>query len=219
MPLWNLAWDNLFTWNGRAGSIAAQSILAATAPLGMNADLVSAAATLKSDTDLAGRFAAAFGPPVDGSELTESGRIAMALEIYVRSLVSPRTRFDDWIDTGRGLSAQEQRGFKLFVTKGNCVACHTGWRFSDSKLHDVGVDDDPGAGQWLPGGQYKMKTVGLRDVQRRRFYMHNGAFRSLEEVIQHYNRGGFYKRSTNELKPLNLTSSEVADLVAFLNSL
>ena len=56
MPLWNLAWDNLFTWNGRAGSIAAQSILAATAPLGMNADLVSAAATLKSDTDLAGRL-------------------------------------------------------------------------------------------------------------------------------------------------------------------
>jgi cytochrome c peroxidase len=219
MPLWNLAWDRSFTWSGRAGSIASQAVLAATAPPGMNADLGQYVHTVAADPRLAPEFKRAFGAPDRSGAMVSTDRIALALEAYVRTLVSPRNRFDQWVDSGRGLTTQERRGFAVFTGKGNCVTCHSGWRFTDGQLHDIGLDGDPGAGAWLPGGQFKFKTMGLRDVARRKFYMHNGALSSLREVIAYYNAGGFIQRSTNELKPLKLTQDETKDLVAFLEAL
>lgn len=219
MPLWNLAWDQHFTWSGRAGSIASQAVLAATAPPGMNADVGQYVHTIQVDPQLAPEFSKAFGEPDRSGAMVSMDRIAVALEAYVRTLVSPRTHFDRWVDSGDGLSVSELRGFAVFTGKGNCVSCHSGWRFTDGKLHDIGLDGDPGAGSWLPGGQFKFKTMGLRDVARRKFYMHNGAINSVQGVIEYYNSGGFIKRSTNELKPLGLTPEEIADLVALLEAL
>jgi len=219
MPLWNLAWDNRFTWSGRAGSIASQSILAATAQLGMNSDLESASRVYAADPKLAQLFYKAFGKATASKKIIEPGHMALALEMYVRSLVSPATRFDKWIATGIGLNLTEQKGFELFIGKGNCATCHSSWRFSDSDLHDIGLDEEPGAGAWLDGGLYKMKTPGLREVSKRVFFMHNGRFSDLAQVVNYYNVGGFFKRPSNELKPLGLSAPEVEALTAFLKTL
>ena len=50
-------------------------------------------------------------------------------------------------------------------------------------------------------------------------YMHNGAFRTLEEVIDFFNQGGLGSGESHPLEPLSLTDEEKQDLVEFLKSL
>ena len=50
--------------------------------------------------------------------------------------------------------------------------------------------------------------------------MHNGSLATLEEVVRFYNQGGVANENLSPLiKPLDLSDAEIADLVAFLNSL
>lgn len=81
--------------------------------------------------------------------------------------------------------------------------------------YDAAITDNL-RGQW--------RTASLREVARTSPYMHSGFYRSLEEVIDHYNRGGTQEGAVPEnlsprLRPLGLTDSEVSDLVAFLETL
>jgi cytochrome c peroxidase len=64
------------------------------------------------------------------------------------------------------------------------------------------------------------KTPTLRNVAQRDPYMHNGAFQSLEEIIDFYNRGGGVVAGKSPLvQPLELTAQEKRDLLAFLQAL
>jgi cytochrome c peroxidase len=57
-----------------------------------------------------------------------------------------------------------------------------------------------------------INTPEMRDLKNTPPYMHNGAFDSLTEVVNFYNKD-------SALSPLNLTTDEVSDLVAYLESL
>ncbi len=71
-----------------------------------------------------------------------------------------------------------------------------------------------------PADRWKYKTPSLRNVALTAPYMHDGSLSSLEEVVSFYNQGGFPNETQSPLiSPLNLTSSEMEDLVAFLKSL
>jgi len=110
-----------------------------------------------------------------------------------------------------------------FNKKANCAACHSGWSFSDSSFHDIGLnDDDIGRAKIVPLAtmQHAFKTVGLRNIDRRYPYMHNGALKTLEAVVDHYN-GAFTQRKSLDgfMVPLNLSETEKSDLVAFLHTL
>ena len=64
------------------------------------------------------------------------------------------------------------------------------------------------------------KTPTLREISRTAPYMHDGRFATLEQVIEHYNKGGVKNPFLdNQIIPLNLTSSEIKDLIAMLRSL
>lgn len=63
------------------------------------------------------------------------------------------------------------------------------------------------------------RTPTLRNVEKTAPYMHAGQFATLEEVVQHYNQGGYALLGHNELTPLNLSDQEVNQLVAFLKTL
>ena len=68
--------------------------------------------------------------------------------------------------------------------------------------------------------KHAFKTPGLREIARRGPYMHDGSMATLEEVVEHYDRGGVDRPSRSDLmKPLGLSSQEKTDLVAFLNTL
>jgi cytochrome c peroxidase len=151
--------------------------------------------------------------------------VVAALASYVRSLVSPPTRFDAWAEgDAQALRAGELRGFRLFTGKAGCVLCHVGWRFTDDRFHDIGLpSSDAGRGA-VPGGTpglMAFKTPGLRELTHTAPYMHDGSLPTLDTVVRHYS-GGFVARPSlapHLNRELKLTARERVDLVAFLRTL
>jgi cytochrome c peroxidase len=71
-----------------------------------------------------------------------------------------------------------------------------------------------------PQDRWKYKTPSLRNISLTAPYMHNGIFETLQQVVEFYNRGGIANENLDPfIKPLNLTASEINDLIAFLKSL
>ena len=122
------------------------------------------------------------------------------------------------------LSESAQRGMKVFFGKGHCSACHAGSTFSDDAFHNIGVNINvakPDLGRFeitkLTGDKGSFKTPGLREVARTAPYMHDGSLATLEDVVEHYDKGGTPNPQLDEeIFPLKLTTQEKADLVTFL---
>lgn len=219
----NLAWDDLFFWDGRAATLEEQALgpIASSAEMAM--DLDQMLVNLYQAEGYLEHFKKAF--PDDKGDVITKEKVANAIATFERGIVSANAPFDKWIAGDEAaISEEAKRGFVLFNKKGNCAACHSGWNFSDSSFHDIGLDDpDLGRGKILAQivpMQHAFKTVGLRNIDRRGPYMHNGSMKTLEDVINHYN-DGFVKRDSlsDQIKPLNLTDDEKKDLVAFLHTL
>jgi cytochrome c peroxidase len=126
------------------------------------------------------------------------------------------------------LSPQQRRGLELFQGKANCGTCHTGPNFTDERFHNTGVAWrggvllDPGrytvTGKPKDRGAFKPPT--LREISRTAPYMHDGSLATLEQVVEHYDRGGNANPSLDpELRPLRLAPEEKQSLVAFLRAL
>ena len=219
--LWNLAWGKHFFWDGRASSLEEQVAMPIVAAREMGGDWPTILRRLEKDQDLVDQLRAArMGAPA-GSQAA----VVAALAAYVRSLVSPPTRFDAWVaGDGTALRPAEVRGFRLFTGKAGCVLCHVGWRFTDDRFHDIGLASRDGGRGAVPGGTPGLKafkTPSLREVTRTAPYMHDGSLASLEAVVAHY-AGSFVARpslSTNLVRDLRLSPAERADLVAFLRTL
>jgi cytochrome c peroxidase len=222
-PLWNLAWGLTFFWDGRAASLEDQVHFPVENRHEMGGDLAQTAIELARDAVIHVRFAAAFP---DDPAVTPAN-IAKALAAYERTLVSPETRFDQWVkgdDTA--LNAGEHTGLMLFVGKAGCVACHTGWRLTDEAFHDIGLastgpDRGRGAVLNLPAVDHAFKTPSLRERVWTAPYMHDGSLDSLDDVVAHYaDRAQKRPTLSGDLKPtLGLTEDERAQLVAFLATL
>jgi cytochrome c peroxidase len=219
--LWNLAWSKHYFWDGRAPSLEAQVRLPIEAADEMGGDWPTILARLEADAELAGRFRAAFG----GEQPVSQDAVVKALAAYVRSLVSPVTRFDAWIEGDAGaLSEAEVRGFRLFTGKAGCVLCHAGWRFADDRFHDIGMpSSDSGRGAVAGGtpGLRAFKTPSLREAVHTAPYMHDGSLPTLSAVVAHY-AGRFVPRpglAPTMNRALRLSPQERADLVAFLRTL
>jgi cytochrome c peroxidase len=120
------------------------------------------------------------------------------------------------------------RGMGLFKGKARCILCHNGPNFTDNQFHNLGV---PQVGPMKEDlGRYYVtkaekdkgafKTPTLRSIADTAPYMHDGAFKTLEEVVDFLNNGGGSNPNLSPLvKPLNLTAEEKADLIAFLKAL
>ncbi len=217
----NAAWSEALMWDGRFESLEEQALGPIEAEVEMNMPLDE---LIKKLTEIEGYpplFAAAFG---GDAEIT-SDKIAMAIATYERTVISGEAPFDRWVKGQRyAISASAQRGFELFNGKARCSACHSGWRFTDDSFHDIGLaDDDIGRAAELPGivkMQHAFKTPGLRNIDQRAPYMHDGSLATLGDVIEHYNHGGIKRPSlSEEMHPLGLTEQEEKDLVAFMESL
>lgn len=164
---------------------------------------------------------------VFGTGVTAEGA-AKAIAAYVRTILSGNSPYDRFQAGDRtALSPAAQRGLALFEGKARCIRCHTGFNFTDEGFHNLGVGmekENPDLGRYLVTKQEAdkgaFKTPTLRDVALRAPYMHDGSKRTLREVVEFYNRGGFMNPwLSKEIVPLNLTTAEQDDLVAFLKSL
>lgn len=150
-------------------------------------------------------------------------QIARALAAYVRTLHVEKTSFDRWL-TGdkKAMSVVAVAGFRLFEGKADCVRCHSPPYFTDSKIHNTGMESlDPGYYDVSKRKRHHnaFRTPMLRQVSRTLPYMHNGSLATLGDVVSFYNQGGHLKGGGNDLAVLNLSAVEQQELIAFLRSL
>jgi cytochrome c peroxidase len=149
----------------------------------------------------------------------------------------------------KALSDSEKRGMVLFglhldrdddfktdavLKKALCTLCHIGRNFSDEQFHNLGVGWDPRQSKFADLGRWAIVPVGaknpaevgafktptVRDVTRTGPYMHDGSLKTLEEVVEHYDKGGNANPALDkDMKKLNLTDQEKKDVVAFMKAL
>lgn len=225
MTLLNLAWNYRFTWTGEVRTMMEQAAFAIVAPGGMNTSMEKFAERVKARPDYAPLVKAAYHGNMDPAREISRSSLTFALEIYMASLVSGLTSFDRWIAGDEtAITDEAKRGFDIFNSSGRCATCHMSWRFTDGELHDIGLA--PSADSSMEGSlsgfrATRFKTPGLRELEVRKPFMHNGSLGSLEDVLNFYNRGGDVKRPTTstDIQKLNLHQTELQALKAFLHTL
>jgi len=233
MPLFNLAWQGEFFWDGRVKRLRDQVLVPLQDPVEMHGSLEAAVQVLSGDAGYRDSFERVFGP---GGVTAE--RLGLALEQYLLTLVSQDSKFDQAVLGRAKLNPQEQRGLELFITEydparnlrgADCFHCHGGNLFSNQGFANNGLDAAPEAGRQAVTGQGadlgKFRVPSLRNVALTAPYMHDGRFATLEEVIEHYDHG---VHPSPTLDPnlakhpatgLALSAGDKAALVAFLRSL
>jgi cytochrome c peroxidase len=219
--LLNVAWTPKLGWDGHFRDLEAVAFGAILSPANMNMPEKTLIERLSSIPGYVDAFDRAFG----NGDITRR-KIELALATFERSIVSGEAPFDRWIKGSEtAIDASAKRGFDLFVGKAHCVSCHSGWNFTDASFHDIGTasNSDIGRGNLFPTSvklHYAFKTPTLRDVVRRAPYMHDGSIKTIEAVVDLYDRGGIERPSRSELiLPLGLSKDEKSDLIAFLHTL
>ncbi len=218
--LFNVGHAGSLFWDGRAATLEEQAIHPIDNPAEM--DMKPAAVTEKINAIDAYReqFQKAFG----GAATPE--RIAMALATFERTLVSDDTPFDRFLRGDRkALSEPARRGMRLFFGEARCAVCHAGPNLSDDRFHNVGTAtaaDDLGRRAITKNEKDHgaFRTPQLREVGRTAPYTHDGRFKTLAQVVRHYNFGGVTDEANDhrdpELRVLYLSEEQADDLVAFL---
>jgi cytochrome c peroxidase len=221
--LLNRGYGRSFFWDGRAASLEEQALQPITNRKEFDHSLEAALARLGQHAEYPALFRAAFARDANADDL------ARALASYVRTIVTADSPADRYL-TGEtsALSAEAVAGLQLFRGRANCTACHLGPLFTDEQFHNTGVAwrdgrlADPGRGA-ISGKEDELgafRTPSLREAARTAPYMHDGSLRTLEEVIEFYDRGGNPNPHLDpELRPLRLSPTEKQALLAFLRSL
>ena len=218
----NRAWGSSYFWDGRALTLEQQAL----GPL-LNANELAGTpdgvVALARSSDYRQQFLAAFG---DEPDLFD---VAAALASYVRTIMSGDAPVDRFLaGDRRALGEAARRGLVLFRAKAHCSTCHAGPLLSDEQFHNTGV-------AWRTGiltdvGRYQVtratadraafKTPTLREISRTAPYMHDGSSATLDAVVDFYDAGGGRNAGLDpEIRPLNLSTAEKKDLIAFLGSL
>nr|WP_294869922.1 cytochrome c peroxidase [uncultured Pedobacter sp.] len=174
-----------------------------------------------------------------------SDQVTNALACYIRSLTKLNSRFDEYMRGNRdALSKSELIGFNLFMGKAKCATCHfvplfngaTPPKYVESETEVLGVpvsvadstlDSDLGYYSVIGVDSYKnaFKVPTIRNINKTAPYMHNGAYKTLDQVMEFYNNGGGVglginlSNQTLSEENLHLTEKEKEDIIAFMESL
>jgi len=212
-------------WDGRAATLEDQSIGPFTNPIEhgfANYDVMMA-----KMMKIAG-YRKLF-KQVFGEDKITIGNVGKAIASFQRTVLSgnsPADRFDMGGEAG-AISPAAQRGLLLFRDKARCTKCHSGFNFTDEKFHNLGLgwdDNKVDLGRYMVTKNAEdigaFKTPTLREIARSAPYTHDGRFKTLEEVVNFYNKGGVKNPHQDPLIiPLELTDEEKSDLVQFLHTL
>jgi cytochrome c peroxidase len=238
MPIFNMAYHQKgFFWDGRAASLREQSLKPIQDALEMNETLPNVIAKLTAQQKYKDQFIRAFG-----DETIDEKRISLALEQFMFSIISGNSKFDQFKQGKTQLTDAEERGRKLFFTEfdptgkvkgAECFHCHANANFTNDEFMNNGLDTDSnqkdaGYAEVTKNAEdkAKFKTPSLRNIAVTSPYMHDGRFKTLEEVVAHYNSGVKNSATVDILmqynlqpKGLQLSTQEIADLVAFMKTL
>jgi cytochrome c peroxidase len=178
--------------------------------------------------------------------------LTRALAAFQRTLISGDSAYDRYQrGDEEALSESAKRGM-VFVTTNEdhrfeCNHCHGGTFFTDHVTwenratrgaaplyHQTGLYDVDGLGGYpapntgihdvtlRADDMGKFKAPTLRNIALTAPYMHDGSIQKLEDVLDHYARGGrahVTGKTDPLLEPFEITDAEKADIIAFLESL
>jgi len=219
----NRAYSLAQFWDGRAGSLEEQAKAPMADPTEMGNTHQAVVARIRAVAGYRDLFAQAFGAP----QITID-RVAMAIACFERTILSGDAPYDRYKRGDRSAMSPEQvRGMAVFFDKANCGRCHQGSNLTDNAYANEGIGTDkpvPDVGRFAVShdprdwGAFKVPT--LREIEHTAPYMHDGSLKTLEEVVEFYNRGGIPNRNLDpNIRPLHLTDADKLALVAFLKAL
>jgi cytochrome c peroxidase len=228
-------------WDMRKDDLEGQSSDVITNKEEMHGDMQTIIAKINKDSRYRQFFTKIFK-----SKNVESWQLQNVLASYIRSLATFNSDFDAYMRGDQNaLSEDQKKGFNLFMGKAQCAICHflpifngtVPPNYSKTEQEVLGIatdgsnkkaDSDPGRGkfhQTVEFLQRSFKTPTLRNIAKTAPYMHNGGYKTLEEVMKFYNEGGgkglglAVENQTLSDSKLNLTDKEMKQIISFLNSL
>jgi cytochrome c peroxidase len=238
MSLTNLLWTRRFFWDGRVSGLEQQAAVPLTNPHEMGQALAISAKKLSADKQYPALFKLVYG-----DDAITGDRIVKAVAQFERTLISANSKYDQYLRNAYQPTADELKGMELFNrepqpekgTRGaNCGHCHGGVKNYNELFHNNGLDSIPKdngieavSGLTTDRGRFKVPT--LRNIALTAPYMHDGRFKTLAEVVDHYSDhvresaslSTFLRGESNEVggKTLKLLPEEKKQIIAFLNML
>ena len=219
----NRAYSLAQFWDGRAGSLEEQAKGPMENPIEMGNTHVAIVAKLQGVPGYRPLFLKAYG-----SETIDIDRVTKAIATFERTVLSGNAPYDRYKrGDKKAMTPAQVRGMSVFFDKAKCDKCHEGGNFTLNVYANIGVGTDkadPDVGRFAvtkdPHDWGSFKTPTLREIEHTAPYMHDGSLKTLEDVVEYYDKGGIKNKNLDEnLKPLKLTDAEKKDLVAFLKAL
>jgi len=210
-------------WDGRAGTLEEQAKGPMANPIEMGNTHDAVVSKLQSVAGYRPLFAKAFG----SDEITID-RVAQAIACFERTVLSGNSPYDRYkVGDKKALSVAQVRGMRVFFDKAQCDRCHEGSNFTLNAYANIGVGTDkpePDVGRYAVTKDARdwgvFKTPTLREIEHTAPYMHDGSLKTLDEVVEFYNKGGIPNKNLDaNIKPLHLSDREKSDLVTFLTAL
>lgn len=224
----NMSARPYFFYDGRVGTLEAQIFHPIQNPLEMNMSRKEVEQRLNKHTLYVSWFQAVYHQKPD------SALVSKAIATYIKTLESPGDASNDlWVTETdlQAMTASQIRGRTLFMGKAKCFDCHFSPDFTGDEFRNIGLYDgktlnDPGRYTITHDSSDlgRFKVPSLRNIAITAPYMHNGMFKTLEEVMEFYdNPQKIVPHALNVdtllQKPLNLTEQEETDIIEFLKAL
>jgi len=219
----NRAYSLAQFWDGRAGTLEEQAKGPMANPIEMGNTHEGVVSKIQSIAGYRPLFAKAFG-----SEEINIDRVAQAIACFERTVLSGNAPYDRYkAGQKSAMSAAQVHGMKVFFEKAQCDRCHEGSNFTLNAYANLGVGTDkpdPDVGRFAVTKDQRdwgvFKTPTLREIEHTPPYMHDGSLKTLDDVVEFYNKGGIPNRNLDaNIKPLKLSEQEKKDLVSFLKAL
>ncbi len=210
-------------WDGRAETLEDQAKGPMANPIEMGNTHDVLVATVEKIPGYRPLFAKAFG-----DDKIDIDRVAKAIATFERTILSGNSPYDRFKKGDKkAMTAEQVRGMSVFFDKAKCDRCHENSNFTLNAYSNLGVGmdkPDPDVGRYSQTkdprdwGVFKVPT--LREIEHTAPYMHDGSLKTLEEVVDFYDKGGIPNKNLDpNIKPLHLTDQEKKDLVSFLKAL
>jgi cytochrome c peroxidase len=246
--LLNCVYSERFFHDLRAESLIDQQEHVISDPKEFNTDYFKIIEKLSGSSAYQRMFREAF--PEQGDAALDAQNLRLAIAQYVAGLRSFNSGFDRWMRGEiRDIDPLVREGYNLFMGKAACGTCHFAPVFNgtvpplyqETESEVLGVpenpnakplklDSDPGRGaaklkEAAPYYLHSFKTPTVRNIVATAPYMHNGAYNTLESVMDFYNRGGGIGHGlqvpyqTLPSDKLGLNKREIEAIIAFMKAL
>jgi cytochrome c peroxidase len=219
--LMNLAWSKSFMWDGAINHLDMQSLAPISHPDEMDEKIENVILKLQKSPIYKNQFFKAFGDTVISGE-----RTLKSLSQFILTLISSNSKYDSVQRKKTQFTWQEKNGYELF--KKNCASCHKEPLFTNQEFENNGLKMDAFLQDFgrmkitqNKGDSLKFKVPTLRNIEFSFPYMHDGRFKKLSEVLNHYTTGIQKSKTLSSKleKQISLSSNEKVDIIAFLLTL